>query len=222
MVSQNHKLKSLSPISLAKSSSLHLHLSSVVFAGPHMSRRTLYRRILLPLAAVTPHFLASPSDLPSPPLVTEKQQLGVGKSRFLRSSVGSGRELVTGPHKNKKKEGSVIHREHLMFGEKDDVNVDLTEQMKANDVEIPSESITSKLSRRSLSLGFDLPLLSVSRSTHVSPNFIPSNPPPPRRRHSSLPRLTVRSAVTSVGYREAAVPGAFRLHQFILSGAIEF
>ncbi|KAF3550503.1 hypothetical protein DY000_02007484 [Brassica cretica] len=40
----------------------------------------------------------------------------------------------------------------------------------------------------------------------------------PRRRHSSLPRLTVRSAVTSVGYREATVPGAFRLHQFILSG----
>ncbi|KAF3557069.1 hypothetical protein F2Q69_00011609 [Brassica cretica] len=104
IVSQNHKLKSLCPISLAKSSSLHLHLSSVVFA----------------------------------------------------------------------------------------------------------------------SLGFDLPLLSVSRSTHVSPNFIPSNPPPPLRRHSSLPRLTVRSAVTSVGYREAAVPGAFRLHQFILSGAIEF
>ncbi|WZZ60493.1 hypothetical protein YC2023_060600 [Brassica napus] len=33
IVSQNHKLKSLSPISLAKSSSLHLHLSSVVFAG---------------------------------------------------------------------------------------------------------------------------------------------------------------------------------------------
>ncbi|CAN6890121.1 unnamed protein product [Brassica oleracea] len=71
---RNHKLKSLSPISLAKSSSLHLHLSSVVFAGPHMSHRTLYRRILLSLTAVTPHFLASPSDLPSPPLVTEKQQ----------------------------------------------------------------------------------------------------------------------------------------------------
>ncbi|KAF3588001.1 hypothetical protein F2Q69_00030505 [Brassica cretica] len=31
-----------------------------------------------------------------------------------------------------------------------------------------------------------------------SPNFIPSNPPPPLGRHSSLPRLTVRSAVTSV------------------------
>ncbi|KAH0893114.1 hypothetical protein HID58_055543, partial [Brassica napus] len=52
----------------------------------------------------------------------------------------------------------------------------------------------------------------------VSSNFIPSNPSPPRRRHSSLPRLTVRSAVTSVGYREATVPGAFRLHQFILLG----
>ncbi|CAF1711489.1 hypothetical protein YC2023_043272 [Brassica napus] len=87
-----------------------------------MSRRTLYRRILLPLAAVTPHFLASTSDMPSPPLVTEKQQflelstspihplggnrvltsfvrfgegLEFGESRFLRSSVGSGRELVT-------------------------------------------------------------------------------------------------------------------------------
>ncbi|XP_013615277.1 PREDICTED: NAC domain-containing protein 69-like isoform X2 [Brassica oleracea var. oleracea] len=35
-----------------------------------------------------------------------------------------------------------------------------------------------------------------------SPNFIPSNPPPPLGRHSSLPRLTVRSAVTSV--REGA------------------
>ncbi|KAG2292918.1 hypothetical protein Bca52824_039587 [Brassica carinata] len=53
---------------------------------------------------------------------------------------------------------------------------------------------------------------------YVSSNFIPSNPSPPRRRHSSLPRLTVRSAVTSVGYREATVPGAFRLHQFILLG----
>ncbi|KAF2544173.1 hypothetical protein F2Q70_00034849 [Brassica cretica] len=38
----------------------------------------------------------------------------------------------------------------------------------------------------------------------------------------SLPRLAVRSALTSVGYREAAVPGAFRLCQLILSGAIEF
>ncbi|KAG2298859.1 hypothetical protein Bca52824_035331 [Brassica carinata] len=35
-------------------------------------------------------------------------------------------------------------------GDKEDVNVDLTEQKKANDVEIPSESITSKLSRRYL------------------------------------------------------------------------
>ncbi|KAL0834621.1 hypothetical protein Bca101_086510 [Brassica carinata] len=38
----------------------------------------------------------------------------------------------------------------------------------------------------------------------------------------SLPRLAVRSALTSVGYREAAVPGAFRLCQLILSGAIEW
>ncbi|KAG2291721.1 hypothetical protein Bca52824_038390 [Brassica carinata] len=128
--------------------------------GPHMSRRTLYRRILLPLAAVTPHFLASTSDMPSPPLVTEKQQflelstspihplggnrvltsfvrfcegLEFGESRFLRSSVGSGREL----------------------GEEEDVNVDLTEHMKASDVEIPSESITSKLSKRSLNSSSD-------------------------------------------------------------------
>ncbi|KAL0886225.1 hypothetical protein Bca101_010208 [Brassica carinata] len=37
-------------------------------------------------------------------------------------------------------------------GDKEDVNVDLTEQKKANDVEIPSESITSKLSRRYLNV----------------------------------------------------------------------
>ncbi|KAG2285760.1 hypothetical protein Bca52824_045364 [Brassica carinata] len=47
----------------------------------------------------------------------------------------------------------------------------------------------------------------------VSPNFIPSNPPPPRRRHSSLPRLAVRSAVISVCYREATVPEEFQLHR---------
>ncbi|KAL0667165.1 hypothetical protein Bca4012_029869 [Brassica carinata] len=37
IVSQNHKLKSLCPISLAKSSSLHLDLSSVVFASQFFS-----------------------------------------------------------------------------------------------------------------------------------------------------------------------------------------
>ncbi|CAN6916839.1 unnamed protein product [Brassica oleracea var. botrytis] len=40
--------------------------------------------------------------------------------------------------------------------------------------------------------------------------------------NSSLPRLAFRSPLTSVGYREAAIPGAFRLCQLILSGAIEF
>ncbi|KAF2607279.1 hypothetical protein F2Q68_00043847 [Brassica cretica] len=37
-----------------------------------------------------------------------------------------------------------------------------------------------------------------SSPVRVSPNFIPSNPPPPLGRHSSLPRLAVRSAITSV------------------------
>ncbi|KAF3517555.1 hypothetical protein DY000_02061676 [Brassica cretica] len=66
-----------------------------------MSRRTLYRRILLPLAAVTPHFLASPS----PPLVTEKQQFRelltspihpLGGNRVLTSFVRFGQGLELG------------------------------------------------------------------------------------------------------------------------------
>ena len=40
---------------------------------------------------------------------------GVGTSRFLTSSVESGCGLVMGLHNNEKKEGSRIHREHLLF-----------------------------------------------------------------------------------------------------------
>ncbi|WZZ71468.1 hypothetical protein YC2023_082838 [Brassica napus] len=81
IVSQNHKLESF----LHFLSRTHPLFSSIsppsclpgfdlgVF-GFRFVLTIFYRRILLPLTAVTPHFLASPSDLLSPPLVTEKQQ----------------------------------------------------------------------------------------------------------------------------------------------------
>ncbi|XP_013606405.1 PREDICTED: uncharacterized protein LOC106313200 [Brassica oleracea var. oleracea] len=48
-------------------------------------------------------------------------------------------------------------------------------------------------------LGFGKLLVLIGKSRiRVSPNFILSNPPPPLGRHSLLPRLAVRSAVTSV------------------------
>ena len=48
-------------------SSCNLSLPPSLITVLHRTRRTLYRPILLPLSVVTPHFLASPSDLPSHP-----------------------------------------------------------------------------------------------------------------------------------------------------------
>lgn len=56
-------------------SSCNLSLLPPLITVLHRSRRTFFCRIFLPFASVNPHFLASPSNLPSPPLVTEKQQL---------------------------------------------------------------------------------------------------------------------------------------------------